>query len=119
MGYAFNKQWKVEIPLHNACWYLVKKMPPWKYKNGQLKVKFTKIKTVNVNIWKGTSLRDMEPFQPGPIEVDKIILVPEGDNFIITAYPEFASMSGGYEWEYWIDGVPYDEYELKYNQLFR
>ena len=38
---------------------------------------------------------------------------------IILTLPIKGSKFGSYEWEYWIDGTPYGEWEKRYNTLFK
>jgi len=84
-----------------------------------MQVRFTKLKGVNINLFKGNTIRDMELIQPDVAVAGQIYTVPTEDSMIITASPIKGSIFGSYEWEYWIDGEEYGEWESRFNSLFK
>ena len=84
-----------------------------------MKVRFTKIDKVNINLYQGNSIRNMTLIQDAVALQGQTYELPEGQEMIITVVPQRGKYYGRYEWEYWVDGEPYGYLERKYNEFFK
>ena len=57
-------EYKIPSPEPYACWYKIRKIPEWVYKDGKMQVKFTKLENVDINLYKGETIYNMELLQP-------------------------------------------------------
>jgi len=105
-----NKPW-LSSKQPEFCWYMINKIPAWTFENPKLELEITKLvalgETLNVNVYKGDSLKTMTPLSTGAVKSGDKFSIGLDETYIITAYPNKRTVSGDFEVKYNVIGEEY------------
>jgi len=102
---------------------MIKEIPRWSYEDPSLKLEITSLVALgdllNVNVYKGDSLATMTPLSAGSARLGDKFSIGTDETYIITVYPNDHTISGDFEFKYYIEGVEYSTLWKLYYQTIK